>query len=56
MNAVAIPASRPAPRGAIWFALVVAFALLFLPDCCLNGRHAFGAGMDAFGPVCRSAS
>ena len=56
MNAAAIPASPPTPRGAIWFGLVLAFAALVLPDCCLNGRHAFGAGMNALGPICRSAS
>lgn len=46
----------PPPRGAVWFALVLAFAALVLPDCCLNGRHAFGAGMELLGPVCRAAS
>lgn len=55
MNALAIPLSAPSPRGKIWFAIALAFAALILPDCCLNGRHAFGAGMDAFGPICRAA-
>jgi hypothetical protein len=52
MKAVAIPT----PRGAIWFALALTFAALVLPDCCLNGRHAFGTGMNPLGPICRSAS
>ena len=56
MKAVVVPASLPAPRGAIWFTLALAFAALVLPDCCLTGRHAFGAGMNALGPICRSAS
>jgi hypothetical protein len=55
MNALAIPTPAAAPRGAIWFALALAFAMLVFPDCCLSGRHAFGAGMDAFGPICRAA-
>jgi hypothetical protein len=52
MNALVVTT----PRGAIWFALALTFALLVLPDCCLDGHHAFGAGMDARGPICRSAS
>jgi len=56
MNAFAIPLSAPAPlRGTIWLAIALAFAALLLPDCCLTGRHAFGAGMDSFGPICRAA-
>jgi hypothetical protein len=47
--------SVSAPRGAIWFALALAIVALVLPDCCLNGHHAFAAGMDAFGTICRSA-
>jgi hypothetical protein len=44
----------PAPRPAIWFALALALAAMVLPDCCLNGSHAFGSGMDGFGPICRA--
>jgi hypothetical protein len=56
MNAVVVPASVPTLRGAVWFALVLAFAALAVPDCCLNGRHTFGAGMNTLGRICRSAS
>ena len=55
MSAFAVPASPSAPRGAVWFAFVLAFAALVLPDCCWNGHHAFGAGMGVFGPICRAA-
>jgi len=54
MNALAVPACVPKPRGAAWFALALAFALMVLPDCCLTGSHAFGFGMGAFGPICRA--
>jgi hypothetical protein len=56
MKVLAVPASLPTARGAFWCALALAFAVLVLPDCCLNGRHAFGAGMELLGPVCRAAS
>lgn len=56
MNVFTAPTSLPARRGAIWFALALAFAAMTLPDCCLNGHHAFGAGMDAFGPICHAAN
>ena len=56
MIALALPTLPAAPRGAVWFALALLLAALVLPDCCLNGRHAFGAGMEAFGPICRAAS
>ena len=56
MNALAVPLSVPAPRGAVWLAIALALAVLVAPDCCLNGHHAFGAGMDAFGPICRAAN
>lgn len=55
MTALAVPACAARPRGAIWFALTLAFAALILPDCCLNGSHAFGFGMGAFGPICRAS-
>jgi hypothetical protein len=49
-----LPTPAP-PRRAIWAALVAAFAILALPDCCLSGRHSAGLGMDAFAFVCHSA-
>jgi len=55
MNAFAAAISVPAPRNAIWFALALAVVALVLPDCCLNGSHAFGMGMDAYGTICRAA-
>ncbi len=55
MNALAMPTLVPAPRGAVWISLIVAFAALVLPNCCVNGRHAFGAATDAFMPICRAA-
>jgi hypothetical protein len=42
-------------RPPIFAALVAAFVILALPDCCLNGRHVSGFGMDAFAFVCRGA-
>ena len=41
------------PRGH-WLALLVVLAGIALPDCCLNGRHMLGVGMDGFGPICRA--
>jgi len=55
MNALAAPFPVAAPRGAIWFALALSVIALVAPDCCVNGRHAFGAAMEAFGPICRAA-
>jgi hypothetical protein len=40
---------------AVSVALFAAFAILALPDCCLNGRHVAGSGMDAFAFVCHGA-
>lgn len=40
--------------SAQWLAMLVMVAGIALPDCCLNGRHMFGAGMDSFGPICRA--
>jgi hypothetical protein len=42
-------------RAARWLALFAVVAAMATPDCCLTGRHLFGAGMDAFGPICRAA-
>ena len=47
------PLAFPAP-SAHWLALLVVLAGIALPDCCLNGRHIFGVGMDSFGPICRA--
>lgn len=43
------------PRPAIWSALAVAFVMLSLPDCCLNGHHRSGFGMDGFAFICHAA-
>jgi hypothetical protein len=37
-----------------WTAVVVILAGMALPDCCLNGRHALGPGMEIFGSICRA--
>lgn len=37
-----------------WAALALGVTLLVLPDCCLNGSHANGAAMTAYGPICRA--
>ena len=47
----------PAPKQGLvrrWalFALLLGIGL---PDCCLNGGHAFGSGMEALGTICRAA-
>ena len=42
-------------RPAIWGALAVAFVMLSLPDCCLNGHHRSGVGMDGFAFICHAA-
>jgi hypothetical protein len=42
-------------RFAHWTAFALTFAVLTLPDCCLNGRHRAGLGMDAFAFVCHAA-
>ena len=58
MTALAIAApspSRAAPRAALLVALAAAFAALLLPDCCLNGRHASGFGMELYGQICHAA-
>jgi len=40
------------PEVVVAFAL--ALALSVLPDCCLNGSHAYGLGMDAFASICHA--
>ena len=55
VTAVAIRSFDPAPRFALWAALATACLALTLPDCCINGRHAFGLGMDALAPICLAA-
>ncbi len=56
MNALLTrPTGVNAPRPALWAALTLAFAFLVLPDCCLNGHHAYGFGMDELGAICRAA-
>ena len=35
-------------------AFALTLALLIIPDCCLSGRHAHGAGMEAFDAICRA--
>jgi hypothetical protein len=44
-----------APRAALWTAIALMLGALFMPDCCLAGRHAAGFGMEAFGPICAAA-
>jgi len=55
MTALALP---PIPRRLAptthWLALFVVLAGITLPDCCLTGRHMHGAGMEAFGAICRA--
>jgi hypothetical protein len=63
MNEWALSHRRPAaspvafafrPPRTHWLALLFVLAGIALPDCCLNGRHAFGAGMDVFDAICRA--
>lgn len=51
----AVRTFAPEPRFAFLAALAVACLALALPDCCINGRHAFGFGMDALAPICHAA-
>jgi len=39
-------------RSAHWRALLLILVGIGLPECCLNGSHRFGSGMDIFGPIC----
>jgi hypothetical protein len=59
MTALASNPSSPspivAPRAALWTAITLMLGALFLPDCCLDGRHSVGFGMEAFGPICAAA-
>jgi hypothetical protein len=48
------PAIRP--RAVHWLAALIVVAGISLPNCCLNGSHMFGAGMEAFGAICRAHS
>ena len=41
-------------RGGRWLALFLLLVGVGLPDCCLNGSHAFGAGMDFYSAICHS--
>ena len=41
-------------RAEHWLALFIVVAGMALPDCCLNGHHLFGVGMESFGPICRA--
>jgi len=53
--AAAIPiAARP--RAVHLLAAFVILAGVSLPDCCVSGRHLFGAGMESFGFICRAHS
>jgi hypothetical protein len=55
--AIALPGlqTRAPRRAALAAGLVAAFAILALPDCCLNGRHVAGVGMDALAFACHGA-
>ncbi len=46
---------RPSSRIRSAALAFVVFCAVALPDCCLNGSHRFGAGMDSFGAICRAA-
>ena len=55
MTALALPhPPRQYVPTAHWLALFVVLAGIALPDCCLTGRHMHGAGMEAFGAICRA--
>ena len=43
-----------AKRPEVVVAFALALALSLLPDCCLNGSHAYGLGMDAFASICHA--
>jgi hypothetical protein len=47
-------AAAPPSHQAVWIALALAVTLLVITHCCLAGRHAQGASMAAFGPICRA--
>jgi len=52
----ALPVWVPAPSPAVArrFTLLALLWALVLPDCCLNGSHAFGSGMETMGAICRA--
>ena len=52
--ASAYPLRARAQRPAVVVAIVLALAFSVLPDCCLNGSHAYGFGMDAFTSICHA--
>jgi hypothetical protein len=55
MNAVSRPSSRLSVFAAPpWLALLILVAGIVAPDCCLTGHHRHGAGMEAFGFICRA--
>jgi hypothetical protein len=60
MTAIALASPSPWPRAAasplaVWTALAITFAVLVTPDCCLNGRHSAGFGMEVFGLICHAS-
>ncbi len=52
--ASAYPLRARVKRPAVGIAIALALALSVLPDCCLNGSHAYGFGMDAFASICHA--
>ena len=56
MTATATVAFREPSRWIALGALLIALGVLLTPDCCLNGRHAQGFGMDYFGPICHATN
>ena len=40
--------------SAKWLSLLLMLIGIALPDCCLNGSHAIGSGMESFGAICRA--
>ena len=53
---VKLSGSAPAwlARGLHWLVFFFALGVIALPDCCLNGRHRIGDGMDAFASICHA--
>jgi hypothetical protein len=52
--ALPIPSWRTGAPVARWLALFLFLAGIALPDCCLNGSHWIGSGMESFGAICRA--